>query len=120
MSGPWEGGGAVGDPAAVVDVSVLGVELVAQAVEQGRGLAVQRVVDQPHQRQLLLGMPAGGGLPEHDAPKAATLHCLSGAVTLVAGERRWELTAGTIVPVPQERHHVEAAADSICLLTVCR
>lgn len=104
----------------VVRTGELGSELVAQAREEGRGSAVQCVVDQPHQRSMLIGMPAGGGLPEHDAPRAATLHCLSGAVTLLAGEQRWEVESGSLVPVPQERHHVEAGVDSVCLLTVSR
>lgn len=104
----------------VVRTGELGSELVAQAREEGRGSAVQCVVDQPHQRSMLIGMPAGGGLPEHDAPRAATLYCLSGAVSLIAGERRWELASGDLVPVPQERHRVEADVDSVCLLTVSR
>ncbi|WP_010146604.1 hypothetical protein [Serinicoccus profundi] len=97
-----------------------GAELVAKARGQGRGSAVEQVVDQPQQRSLLIGMPAGGGLPEHDAPRAATLYCVSGAVSLIAGERRWELASGDLVPVPQERHRVEADVDSVCLLTVSR
>lgn len=103
----------------VVAATDRGAEVLARARAEGVGVRTELVVDQPHQRVLLLGLPAGGGLPEHDAPPAATLQCLSGEVVLVAAERRWVLPAGSLVPVPQEQHRVDAVVDSICLLAVC-
>lgn len=106
------------DVVGVVDLAAEGERLLAQARERGRGRAVRAVVRQPGQQAILLALPAGGGLPAHDAPGPASLHCLTGAVRLGAGERSWELTPGSIVVIPQVTHDVVAHEDSTCLLVV--
>ena len=58
------------------------------------------------------------GLAEHEAPPAATLHCLTGDVTLRSGDQEWPLRAGQLVPIPSARHSVEAHSDAVLLLTV--
>ncbi|MGO0575942.1 hypothetical protein [Ornithinimicrobium panacihumi] len=102
----------------VVDLTELGAELLERARAGGTGRAVRAVVRQPGQSLILLALPAGGGLPDHDAPGPASLLCLSGEVVLAAGGREWPLTAGRAVLIPQERHEVRAAVDSLCVLTV--
>lgn len=102
----------------VVDLLATGQELLEQARTSGRGRAVRAVVRQPGQSVILLGLPAGGGLPDHDAPGPASLQCLSGEVVLVAGDRAWTLPAGSAVLIPQERHEVRSSVDSVCILTV--
>ena len=104
--------------AAVVDLMSVGAELMDKARSSGRGRAVKAVVRQPGQSLILLALPEGGGLPDHDAPGPASLQCLTGSVVLAAGEREWPLPAGTAVLIPQERHEVRALADSLCLLAV--
>lgn len=102
----------------VVDLAAEGERLLDQARAGGTGRAVRAIVRQPGQQVILLVFPAGGGLPAHDAPGPASLHCLTGAVRLAAGERSWELTPGTIVRIPDATHDVTAHEDSTCLLVV--
>ncbi|KUG58287.1 hypothetical protein AVL62_10155 [Serinicoccus chungangensis] len=103
---------------AVVDLRAEGEALLDQARSTGSGRAVRAVVRQPGQSLILLGLPAGGGLPEHDAPGPASLLCLSGRVTLASEGASHTLPAGTACVIPSERHEVTAAVDSVCLLAL--
>lgn len=102
----------------VVDLHRTGADLIETARAQGRAQAIRAVVTQPGQRLLLLGFPAGGGLPDHDAPGPASLQCLSGEVVLRSGTDSWTVPAGSAVQIPQARHEVSAAEDSLCLLAL--
>lgn len=102
----------------VVDLAAAGQELLDKARAGTTGRAVRAVVRQSGQQTILLAFPAGGGLPGHDAPGPASLHCLTGSVTLSAGERSWPLTPGQVVRIPDETHAVTAREDSTCLLVV--
>lgn len=104
--------------AAPVDLLAEGEALLEQARAEGLGRANRAVVRQPGQQLVLLGLPAGGGLPEHDAPGPASLVCLSGRVVLSAGGTSWDLPAGTAHVIPPARHAVRAEVDSVCLLAV--
>ncbi|KGN41539.1 hypothetical protein [Knoellia aerolata] len=105
-------------PEPAVDLLADGEVLLAQARDGGRAQAVRLAFGQPGQRSLLLGLPAGGGLPDHDAPGPASLVCLAGEVVLSSEGRSWTLPAGSGRAIPQARHDVRADVDSICLLTV--
>ena len=118
-------GGAIGltpveevDPYRVVDLHAEGERLLAKARTGDQGRAVRAVVRQPGQNLIVLGLPAGGGLPEHDAPGPASLMCLSGRVVLSAEGASWTLPAGTAHAIPPARHDVRAEVDSICVLVV--
>lgn len=102
----------------VVDLAAAGEALLSTAHAGSTGRAVRAVVRQPGQQVILLAFPAGGGLPDHDAPGPASLHCLTGRVTLAAGERSWSLAPGEVVRIPDATHHVSAHEDSTCLLVV--
>jgi quercetin dioxygenase-like cupin family protein len=106
------------DPSRVVDLVAEGGRLLDQARSSGRGRAVRAVVRQPGQNMILLGLPAGGGLPEHDAPGPASLLCLSGEVVLSTADASWTLPAGAAHAIPPVRHDVRAVVDSVCVLTV--
>jgi quercetin dioxygenase-like cupin family protein len=69
-------------------------------------------------RQTLIAILAGRGLDEHESPGEATLQVLRGRVRLVAGEDSWTGEAGDYLVIPDDRHRVEALADSALLLTV--
>lgn len=106
----------VEDP--VVDLLAEGQRLLEQARVQRQARAVRSVVRQPGQNVILLGLPAGGGLPDHEAPGRASLVCLSGDVVLSSAGSSWRLTSGQAHAIPQARHDLRAEADSVCVLVV--
>lgn len=102
----------------VVDVVAEGRRLLEKARASGLGRAVRALLRQPGQNLIVLGLPAGGGLPHHDAPGPASLLCLSGEVVLSTADGSWTLPAGTAHVIPQQTHDVRADVDSVCVLTV--
>jgi quercetin dioxygenase-like cupin family protein len=71
-----------------------------------------------HLRQTLIALRAGSRLDEHESPGEATLQVLNGRVALLAGDDRWELSAGDLLAIPAARHALEALEDAVVLLTV--
>jgi quercetin dioxygenase-like cupin family protein len=69
-------------------------------------------------RQTLIALRAGSNLDEHENPGEATLQVLTGRVTLVAGDDRWDGSPGDLMTIPDSRHALEAVEDSAVLLTV--
>jgi quercetin dioxygenase-like cupin family protein len=69
-------------------------------------------------RQTLVALRAGTDLDEHQSPGEATLQVLLGRVTLVAGEDRWNGSAGDLISIPESRHSLQSVEDSVVLLTV--
>ncbi len=116
------GGLPLADPqrAEPVDLEALARELLQEATERPNGLRTRPVIRGPQQHAVLFALRAGSRLPEHEAPPAATIQVLRGEAVLVAGEERWVLQAGELLPIPPVRHHVDAATDTVCLLTICR
>lgn len=102
------------------DLSALGAQLLQEATERPNGLRTRPVVRGPLQQAVMFALREGSQLPEHDSPPAATLQVLLGEVVLVAGEERWTLHAGALLPIPPVRHHVDALTDAVCLLTIAR
>jgi len=70
--------------------------------------------------QTVIAMLAGHGLGEHDSPGEATLQVLRGRVRFTAGENSCELASGDYLPIPRERHSVDASEDSVLLLSVVK
>lgn len=93
-------------------------ELEARAAGSRAGRAAETVVHGDRFRQVLMALRSGGALADHDNPGEASLQCLSGRVTLSAGEESWDLAGGDVVLVPQRRHRVDAHEDSVVLLSV--
>ncbi|WP_256838996.1 cupin domain-containing protein [Ornithinimicrobium faecis] len=102
------------------DLSALGAQLLQEATERPNGLRTRPVVRGPLLQSVLFALREGSQLPEHESPPAATLQVLRGEVVLVAGGERWTLHAGDLLPIPPERHHVDALTDAVCLLTIAR
>ncbi len=102
----------------VVDLHALSAALLEQARADARGKASAVVVKGEHQRAVLMALCSGNGLGEHSSPPAATLHCLVGSVRLWSPEESWTVLAGSLVPIPEARHGVDAVEDSVFLLTV--
>ena len=99
-----------------------GEDLVEEHLAQARAASSQRsaatLTHQGELRQTLIALAAGAALHEHAAPRAATLHVLSGSARLTAGEESVDLPAGAMTDVPHRRHALEALADTVVVLTV--
>ena len=102
------------------DLVVLGAQLLQEATERPNGLRTRPVIRGPLLQAVMFALREGSQLPEHASPPAATLQVLRGEVVLVAGEERWTLQAGALLPIPPAPHHVDALTDAVCLLTIAR
>jgi quercetin dioxygenase-like cupin family protein len=103
---------------AVVQLEALAAELLDQAGDQSARRASRTVAAGTAQRVTVIALAEGARLADHDSPTAATLHVLTGRVRLHTDDREWFLDAGELLPVPPERHGVEALVDSAFLFTV--
>jgi quercetin dioxygenase-like cupin family protein len=70
--------------------------------------------------QTVIAILDGHGLGEHDSPGEATLQLLRGRVRFTAASGSCELGAGDFLPLPRERHSVDALEDSVLLLSVVK
>lgn len=103
-----------------VPLAELADELIASLPRHPSGRTARTILSGDTMRAVVIAMKAGTELAEHDAPPAATLYCITGEVTLRAGDQEWPVRPGQLVPIPPRRHAVEAHADSALLLTVAR
>ncbi|HLS78679.1 MAG TPA: cupin domain-containing protein [Nocardia sp.] len=71
-------------------------------------------------RQTVVALTAGQSLAEHDNGGDATIHVLSGTLTLISGVDEWKGSAGDLLVVPKARHSVKADDDVAFLLTVAK
>jgi len=101
-----------------VRLAELAEELLGSLSEQSSGRAARTLLAGPRMRATVIALAEGAELAEHESPPAATLQVLRGDVTLQAQTRSWELHAGDLVPIPPERHGVQAHSDAVLLLTV--
>lgn len=114
---PWQEP-VPGEGTGLHDLGAIGEALLAQAQADARGKAAHLVVKSPLLRATVIALTAGSGLPEHNSPPAATLQVLRGQAVLRSAVERWELADGSLVPIPPERHAVDAITDCVLLLTV--
>lgn len=71
-------------------------------------------------RQTLIALQAGSSLAEHESPGEATLQVLHGHVRLTAGDSSCDGSLGDLIPIPADRHSLEALDDSVVMLTVAK
>ena len=71
-------------------------------------------------RQNLMALLAGQSLGEHESPGEATLQVVQGNVRLTGVSGAWDLVAGDFMPIPRERHNLQAVTDAVVLLTVVK
>lgn len=135
---PWLGRDTLGpltpvddgrsDAPVAAGVHDLGAEAQA-ALEQARvsrhGKGTRVLWAGPHQRVVLIAMTAGAALGDHKSPPAASFQVIMGSARLYADEPtpagtrpEWIVDEGGLVPIPPERHGVEARTDCVILLTV--
>jgi quercetin dioxygenase-like cupin family protein len=102
-----------------VDLTALATELLDTAASAHARRAA-RTLAHPVDglRQTVIALLAGADLGEHDSPGPASLQVLRGRVRVVAADGAVELAAGTIAPIPDQRHSLHSGEDSVVLLSV--
>ncbi|MEV7846939.1 cupin [Streptomyces cyaneofuscatus] len=99
------------------DLNALAEEHLTAARASAHGRSAHLLIQEPPLRQTVIALTSGSALDEHNAPPAASLLVLRGTVRLTAGSGDAELPAGTLHPIPQERHGLLALHDAVVLLT---
>lgn len=102
----------------VYDLAAIAAELAATARDHPSGRDARTIVATTSQRVTVIALNGGAELSEHQSPPAATLHVLTGALRLHAGDDAWDVAAGQLVGIPPQRHGVTATSDSVFVLTV--
>lgn len=102
----------------MVVLSELAEALLSDLPNHPAGRAAKTILSGTVMRAVVVALKDGVEMNEHDSPPAATLYLIQGRVTLRAGERTWSVEPGQLIPIPPQRHSVEAQADSAFLLTV--
>jgi quercetin dioxygenase-like cupin family protein len=106
------------ETADLVVLTELADALIADLPNHPAGRAAKTVLSGTVMRAVVIALQAGAEMSEHDSPPAATLYLVRGRATVHAGDREWTLRPGQLVPIPPQRHSVEAHEDSALLLTV--
>lgn len=101
-----------------VELAELAATLIADLPQHPAGRCARTILSGPVMRAVVIALADGAEMAEHQAPPAATLYVITGAVTLKADDKQWRLHPGELVPIPPARHSLEAHADSAILLTV--
>ncbi|MFD3975751.1 cupin [Streptomyces cyaneofuscatus] len=99
------------------DLNALAEEHLTAARASAHGRSAHLLIQEPPLRQTVIALTSGSALDEHNAPPAASLLVLRGTVRLTADSGDAELPAGTLHPIPQERHGLLALQDTVVLLT---
>lgn len=97
-------------------------DLLARAAEASSGRATRAFHAAPGGvlTQVVLALMAGQQLSEHENPGEAFLQVLRGRARLSAGGQAWELAAGDLLAIPQQRHALLALEDTVAVLTLAR
>lgn len=106
------------ESAGMVVLSELADALIADLRHHPSGRTAKTILSGTVMRAVVIALKEGTEMSEHDSPPAATLYLITGRVTLRAGENEWPVYPGQLIPIPPQRHLVEAHADSAMLLTV--
>lgn len=95
-------------------------DLLAEASERRSGRATRVLHGGPSTRMssLLMALPAGGGLSDHENPGEALLYVVRGLVTLTAGDESLPMSEGDFSVIPDVRHGLDAVTDAVIQLTV--
>jgi quercetin dioxygenase-like cupin family protein len=102
----------------MVALSELADALIADLPNHAAGRCAKTILSGTVMRAVVIALKEGVEMAEHDSPPAATLYVIRGKVTVRTSGREMQLFPGELVPVPHQRHAVEAGADSAMLLTV--
>ena len=115
---PTDVGAAETGTSEAVVLTELADSLIADLSRHPSGRTARTVLSGTVMRAVVVALREGAVMAEHDSPSAATLYVITGRVTLRTADREWSVSPGQLVPLPPQRHAVEAHADSAFLLTV--
>lgn len=105
-------------PTAPHDLSAVADTLLQTARRSEHGRHAELLVLDGHLRQSVIALTSGSRLADHNAPPAATLQVLRGAVEVTtASGSHVRLAQGQLDRLTKERHGVAALEDSVFLLT---
>lgn len=93
---------------------------LARAATSGRSASTVYGGHEHVLRQTMIALIGGRRLDDHANPGEATVHVLSGRVSLNAGGTAWSGSPGDLLIVPDSIHSLEALEDSVVLLTVAK
>ncbi|MBM7439557.1 cupin [Streptomyces sp. HB132] len=99
------------------DLNALADEHLAAARADAHGRSAHLLLRQVPLRQTVIALTEGSALDEHNAPPAASLQVLRGAVRLTAGSGDVDLRTGALHPISRGRHGLLALEDAVVLLT---
>lgn len=102
----------------MTNIAMLADEHLSAAHESEHGRSAVLVTQDGPLRQTLIALRAGAVLGEHNAPPAASVLVLDGAVTITAESGTITVAEDQLEVLMHERHSVEAVEDSVFLLTV--
>jgi quercetin dioxygenase-like cupin family protein len=104
------------------DITQLAKDLLeqARAADSGRAGATVFGGSTRSLRQTVVALAAGRELSEHENPGEATLHVLTGEVTLSSDGQTVTVGEGQLVAIPLARHALLANSDAVVLLTVAK
>lgn len=107
-------------PEMPADLSALGDALLEEAATMSSGRASRTLTPGAHRplKQTLVALRSGEELGEHTTNGPATIHLLRGTATINAGDVTLELSAGRWATIPEDRHDLQAAEDTVALITV--
>lgn len=105
-------------PTAPHDLNTVADDILQTALQSEHGRHAELLVLDGHLRQSVIALTSGSRLSEHNAPSAATIQVLRGAieVTTDSGSDA-RLAQGQLDQLTKERHGVLALEDSVFLLT---
>ncbi|QFG68432.1 cupin [Ornithinimicrobium pratense] len=105
-------------PTAPHDLSAAADTILQTALQSEHGRHAELLVLDGHLRQTVIALTSGSRLSDHNAPPAATIQVLRGAieVTTDSGSSA-RLSQGQLDQLTKERHGVMAMEDSVFLLT---
>lgn len=105
-------------PTAPHDLATLADSILQTAQQNEHGRHAELLVLDGHLRQSVIALTSGSRLSDHNAPPAATVQVLRGAieVTTDSGPPA-HLSQGQLDQLTKERHGVLALEDSVFLLT---
>lgn len=105
-------------PAAPHDLSSVADTILQTARQSEHGRHAELLVLDGHLRQSVIALTTGSRLSDHNAPPAATVQVLRGAIQITTDSGSDAgLSQGQLDQLTKERHGVLALEDSVFLLT---